>query len=165
MVNLTRNSNNYLYTAWLGMVRRCTKPTHPAWNDYGGRGISVCTRWNRFEAFVQDMGERPTDGHTLDRRDNNSGYSPDNCRWATMAEQAKNRRKPRSRHDAIRVDGLTLSEFSKLHGINHSTLRRRYRDGKRGRDLLAPDLRDGSHWRGKRRNPDGTMMDGSVVLR
>lgn len=160
MPDMKRTSANYLYTAWLGMVRRCTKPSHPAWKDYGGRGIAVCDRWMDFSHFVQDMGERPTDRHTLDRVDNDKSYSPGNCRWATMSEQARNRRQPQSRKSAIRIDGLTLRQFAAKHGIKHSTLKRRYRQGKRGDDLIRADLRDGSFWRGKRRNPDG-----SVVLR
>lgn len=167
MSEIKRVSANPMYRVWLAMVRRCTMETHKAWPSYGGRGITVCERWlSSFDAFVSDMGGRPSDKHSLDRIDNDAGYSPDNCRWATWSEQARNRRKPKARANAIRVDGLTLREFAAKHNLNHGTLKHRYRRGKRGADLLADDLRDGSAWRGKRRHPGGKMVrDGSVVLR
>lgn len=165
MANLTRSSKNYLYTTWRAMLRRCADQNLPTWESYGGRGITVCDRWMCFELFVEDMSERPSRKHTLERIDNDGGYSPSNCRWATMAEQAQNRRMPRPRHSAIRVDGLTLSQLAKLHGIKHTTIKRRYQTGRRGAELLAKDLRDGSVWRGKKRRQDGSMMNGQVVQR
>lgn len=160
-----RSSRNYRYSAWLHMVARCTRPHHYAWKDYGGRGITVCDRWLCFESFVDDIGERPGPGYSIDRINNDDGYHPLNCRWVTWSEQARNRRPPKPRKSAIRVDGLTLTQLSKLHGIKRDTLKLRYRMGKRGNDLLARDLRDGSHWRGKKRNPDGKMVKLEVVPR
>lgn len=84
------------YAAWRAMRNRCTNPRCWNYSDYGGRGISVCDRWMRsFDAFYADMGPRP-DGLSLDRIDNEKGYSPGNCRWADKGEQQRNRRVSRS---------------------------------------------------------------------
>lgn len=80
------------YKSWQAMIARCTNPKHPQFKHYGGRGIVICPEWRHsFPSFLSDVGERPT-GKTLDRINCDGNYEPSNCRWATIAEQNRNRR-------------------------------------------------------------------------
>lgn len=81
------------YNSWQAMISRCTRKTHQSYPYYGGRGISICKKWDSFENFIKDMGKKPTQQHTIDRIDNDKNYTPNNCRWATKKQQAKNKRK------------------------------------------------------------------------
>lgn len=79
------------YTTWQAMRTRCLRKAHHKYPMYGGRGITICSRWDSFITFLRDMGERPV-GKSIDRIDNDTGYEPGNCRWATPKEQNANRR-------------------------------------------------------------------------
>ncbi len=88
---------------WLNMLQRCENQWHSEYPAYGGRGITICDEWHSFDAFLADMGCKP-DGMSLDRRDNDKGYSPQNCRWATPSQQQLNRRMPS--HNKTKVKGV-----------------------------------------------------------
>lgn len=87
-------TKNRVYTIWKAMCRRCAKESAAEFANYGGRGISVCERWKKFENFLEDMGE-PPDGLTIERVDNEGNYDLSNCRWATYKDQLNNRRNSR----------------------------------------------------------------------
>lgn len=103
------------YNVWAGIKQRCLNPCVKAWPNYGGRGISVCERWLRFENFLVDMGERPP-GMSIDRIDNNGNYEPENCRWATPFQQCRNTRKNRM----VDLDGESMPVVVACEKLNVS---------------------------------------------
>ncbi len=119
--------DSHEYWIWNMIVQRCRNPTVRNWADYGGRGIDVCERWLLFENFYADMGPRPSEKHSIERRDNASGYRKDNCYWATRLEQGKNKRNNR----LLSAFGKTqhLAEWSREFGIQHPTILYRLRAG------------------------------------
>lgn len=134
-----------MYNRWHAIRRRCTVESAPAYQNYGARGIYVCERWRQsFEAFRDDMGEPPP-GATLERVDNDGPYSPENCRWATRAEQASNRRV----NKVVTWQGktLNLSQWSRETGIHRNTLDKRYDKGFRGAELFAAPHEERTHCR------------------
>lgn len=106
------------------MHRRCYYTKDQMFRHYGGRGITVCTRWNSLAAFYADMGDRPSERHSLERIDNDAGYAPKNCRWA-KAEQKRNTRRTRR----LTLNGRTMcvSDWARETGIPEPTLRNRLR--------------------------------------
>jgi hypothetical protein len=115
------------YRAWCGMRERCRNPRLPAYRDYGGRGITVCPRWESFEAFLADMGPRPSPRHTLERINNDGPYAPRNCRWATRGEQCRNYR--RNHHIEHQGRDMLLMAWAEEKGLRLHTLIVRLRRG------------------------------------
>lgn len=123
-----RGARTSEFSSWVSMRQRCLDKNSKAWPRYGGRGIKICDRWlDSFENFLADMGKKPSPLHSIERKDNNGNYGPDNCIWATAKEQANNRR---SNHK-VELDGknLTLSQWSSETGIPMGTISVRLRQG------------------------------------
>lgn len=99
------------YIVWLSMKRRCSNPKNESFKYYGGRGIKVCDRWlHSFENFLDDMGSRPSPEHSIDRINVDGDYEPSNCRWATLSEQARNKRTSNHREQPTPVPSSNCSE-------------------------------------------------------
>jgi hypothetical protein len=115
---------HYLYSTWQDMKSRCYNPNHKSYHRYGGRGVDVCKRWilpcsTGFNNFVSDMGEKP-EKYTLDRIDNDKGYSPKNCRWATRKTQ--NRNKTNTRKVIIEGKEYMAVEIAEKAGLKTDTI-------------------------------------------
>lgn len=112
------------YMAWVNMKNRCSNPNVASYGNYGGRGIRVCSRWlDSFSNFFEDMGKRPSKLHSIERRDNDLNYEPDNCYWATKREQMINRRSS----TMIEYGGkkFTVSGLARVVGIAPNTMKDR----------------------------------------
>lgn len=108
------------YRVWAGIMGRCTDTRDVNFHKYGAKGISVCKRWMDFWSFVEDMGEKPTPSHSIDRIDNEKGYEPGNCRWATRREQTLNR----STTKFVEFRGITkcLTDWAREIGMSPQAL-------------------------------------------
>jgi hypothetical protein len=106
------------------MIARCTNPNEPCYKDYGARGIRVCDEWMTFARFRADMGDKPDGSLTIERIDNNGNYCPSNCRWASRAEQNRNKR---SNHN-VTINGVTktVTEWARSFGVSNHTIARRF---------------------------------------
>lgn len=112
------------YSSWTSMLHRCRNPQAHNYQYYGGRNITVCNRWFNFQNFLDDMGQPPSNS-TLDRIDNNGNYEPDNCRWATPLEQARNRRN--SYKILFKEQLKSVGEWAIIFGLGTSTIKSRIR--------------------------------------
>lgn len=124
------------YNTWQDMIDRCTNPNDPAFSNYGGRGIRVCDRWRNLNDFIADMGPRPP-RLTIDRIDNDKGYEPGNCRWATRTEQNRNTRATKLTADIvrqIRASSESSYQWSKKLGVSYTTVKQA-RNGATWRDI------------------------------
>lgn len=112
------------YGIWCGIKDRCLNTKSKKYKDYGGRGILMCDRWrNSFFDFLKDMGSRPSIKHSIDRKDNNGNYEPENCRWATSFEQGNNTRvNIRITH---RGETKTMSEWGRFSLVGKDVFRQR----------------------------------------
>jgi len=116
------------YNIWKNIIARTTSTNLPCSNRYIGRGITVCDEWRHsFEQFYKDMGAKPTPKHTIDRINNDGGYSPDNCRWATYKEQNSN--KSNTVHVTINGITKTTNQWSAITGVSNSVIHRRIKRG------------------------------------
>lgn len=113
-------SSSREFQTWARMKGRCYNRRNPDYPDYGGRGIRVCDRWlESFEAFYADMGPRPA-GHSIDRKNSNGNYEPDNCHWTTAVPQASNRRSNQT--IAFRGETHTVQEWSRRTGLKAASI-------------------------------------------
>ena len=123
------------YGTWQGMHQRCGNTKDKDFCKYGGRGIKVSDKWKTFDAFIADMGEKPTRYHSLDRIDVNGDYAPGNCRWATAKEQNRNKR-PTIRVSAFGKTGC-LADFISHHTQQYHTARKLIATGMNPADAIV----------------------------
>lgn len=146
-----KHPRRYLYPEfipWEGMLGRCYTKSDVAYHRYGGRGIKVCARWRMsFDNFRKDMGPRPSKKHSIDRINNDGNYEPGNCRWATMAEQHRNKRNS----VLLTIDGQTktVHEWGREYFLSPSTVAARMRSGMSPRDCVNKPSRSAAVQRRK----------------
>lgn len=138
-LGLTRSPS---YPCYAAMKTRVLNKNHINYDCYGGRGIKICDRWlgkDGAKNFIFDMGDRPSNKHSLDRIDNNGDYTPENCRWATMSEQNANRRNSVK----VEINGVnkSIKEWADEAGVNYSTMQHRIKSGIAEGRILEKKLR------------------------
>lgn len=143
------------YRAWQGARYRCNNYDNRQWQNYGGRGIRVCKRWDDYRNFLADMGRCPP-GLTLERKDVNGDYEPANCEWAAMRRQENNKRNTRR----IRLGGVTrsLAEWCRHFDLPYRTIARRWETGWRGARLFLPIGQYRTRETGNKGNPNGNHI-------
>jgi hypothetical protein len=132
------------YRCWVAMRNRVRNKNNPAYHNYGGRGITICPTWDDFDTFYSDMGPRPSSAHSIDRIDNDGSYSPSNCRWATSAEQNRNRRSQKM----LTVNGETrcISEWTERIGCSsRNTIMMRLKAGWTPEEAVSIPVRSYKH--------------------
>lgn len=139
--NITHNmSNSEEYSSYQMMMDRCYNPNNISYKNYGGRGIKVCDRWfKQPENFLNDMGPKPTPQHSIERKDNNGDYSPENCEWATRDQQNNNQRS----NIKITAHGKTqtAAQWAKELSISAHIIRRRYNNGWNHEDIVNTPIK------------------------
>ena len=129
-------SKTRLYRVWKNIVKRCKNPNSKNYKDYGGRGITVCDRWLKFESFYDDMGVGYREDLEIDRIDNDKGYYPDNCRWVTHSDNQRNKR---TNHRVTTSAGnLTVAGLAEKANVDYGTMISRIKRGREGDELLLP---------------------------
>ncbi len=124
------------FNSWRSIFNRCNRKKCPQYKRYGGRGIRVCERWSKYENFLEDMGQRPSKLHSLDRIDNNGNYERSNCRWATVDVQVRNRRS----NINVVIDGKVYcsKDAERLLGLSEGLISQRKRLGWKTDKLTKP---------------------------
>lgn len=118
------------YNSWRAMIARCYDPRNNRYEQYGGRGITVCQRWRRYANFLSDMGRKPSPRHSIERIDRDGNYESRNCRWATATEQARN--KSNSRTVALNGELVPLIVAAEAMGVSYGTLHSKLSRNRRG---------------------------------
>lgn len=123
-----RGKHSVEYSTWRAIKARCTNPNTKSYSNYGGRGIKMCGRWlNSFSNFLEDMGERPSKYHSIDRIENDGNYEPSNCRWATKKEQSRNTRV--NTYLTFKGETKCLTDWAEEYGITPGALSQRLNKG------------------------------------
>ena len=129
-----RENHKAEYRAWRNMRQRCLNPKVPNYHRYRGRGIKVCKEWSQFERFIEDMGLKPSPDRSLERRDNNGNYEPNNCYWASRDDQENN--KERSVKITYKGKTRTLTQWARELGLDYELVRTRWRYGWGPQDIF-----------------------------